>query len=162
VLSQRVGCGDGDDDGSKVDFNVEATLDSDDCEVALGSSGVGWCQARGGTGVEARSFGMEATHHVEADFGLEAALDSDNAEVALGSSDLGWRQARGGAIVEVVLGSSDMGRCTTRTCGGATVGSDLGGFFIIENLFLISVNINRQYHKDDFLCGSMTADIKKA
>jgi hypothetical protein len=117
-----------------VDFNVEATLDND-CEVALGSSGVGWCQDRGGTGVEARSFGMEATHHVEADFGLEAALDSDNAEVALGSSDLGWRQAREGAIVEVVLGSSDMGRCTTRTCGGAMVGTDLGGFLLLKIYF---------------------------
>jgi hypothetical protein len=57
---------------------VEAALDSDDNEVALRSSGMGWSQAHGGAGVEValRSSSVEAVHHVE------AVLDNNDGEVA--------------------------------------------------------------------------------
>jgi hypothetical protein len=61
--------------------------------------------------------------------------------VALGISGVVRNQAHGGSSVEVALGSSNVGRHTTRTCGGTMVGSDLGlagldlgsDFLIVEN-----------------------------
>jgi hypothetical protein len=68
----------------EVDLGMEAALDSDGGEVALGSFGMRRCQAHGDTAVEValRSSGVEAAHHVEAGFSEEAVLDSDGGEVS--------------------------------------------------------------------------------